>query len=266
MFRTPILRASASQSVYSAMSKTSTVDNSTRFVKMADREDRTDLPLPIAAKILDAQDFSMWKGSSMLKCAFDFKIYPLLLQELKPKTVIETGAFCGASAVWMNDMLVANNGPNWGKLFSSDITLQNIPQKLLNHDNIEFVESSSRNLVETLTDERLKSLPHPWLWVEDAHYEFEEILNNLHPYFQPGDYIVVEDTNEIMHKIWQDPMRNVALGREDQMDENLLCEKKRFILRDFCLKHPEYRVDTHYQDMFGYNVGKNQNSIIKLVE
>lgn len=253
-------------SAYAKMSKPITSTSVQRFQMMAERETRSDLPKNLAENILDAQEFTKWRGVSLYKCCYDFLYYPLLLQELKPRTIIETGSFCGAGASFLNDIATNNLGENWGKVISNDITLEHVPQALRDNPNLEFVEAGNAKLVDTLGLERCRQLPRPLLFIEDAHFEFSAILEAMHNVLQPGDYIIVEDTNAVVHQVWQDPKWLDKHNRPEQMEENKMCERKRETLREFCIKHADqYRVDSHYQDMFGYNVGKVMNSIVKRV-
>jgi hypothetical protein len=96
-------------------------------------------------------------------------------------------------------------------------------------------------LGEVLDPERLKSLPRPWLVIEDADHEYEtsiEVLKFFHPWLQPGEYIVVEDG--IISDLSQVPDCNSGPHRA---------------LKEFLPNHPEeYEIDSSYCDFFGYNV------------
>ena len=46
-----------------------------------------------------------WRGIPMIKDCFDLIIVQQLLWEVKPQTVIEIGAYKGASALWAADMI-----------------------------------------------------------------------------------------------------------------------------------------------------------------
>ena len=257
---------SESVSAYAKMTKPKVAHSGKRFVPMAERTAASDLSVLMAEHLLDAQEFSQWRGVSMYKSCYDYALYPLLLQEMRPRTIIESGAHCGASAVWLDDLCRANLGENYCTIISNDLTLENIPEHLRHHPTIEFIEASNCNLVETIGAERLRKLPRPLLWIEDAHHEFPEILQQMHTVLLPGDYIVVEDTNAVVHKVWQNAAWLAKHDREEQMEENIMCQRKCETLREFCIKYEElYAVDSHYQDMFGYNVGKTMNSIVKRI-
>jgi cephalosporin hydroxylase len=81
--------------------------------------------------------------------------------------------------------------------------------------------------------ELLQSEPHPWLVVEDAHHNVAAVIEHMHRYLQPGDYLVVEDS-----------------------------DIKRVALRTFLAAHPgAYLVDTRFTDNFGRNATCAADSI-----
>lgn len=45
-----------------------------------------------------------YRGIPMVKNSFDFALYPRLLHQIRPATIIEVGTFYGGSAVWMADL------------------------------------------------------------------------------------------------------------------------------------------------------------------
>ena len=73
----------------------------------------------------------------------------------------------------------------------------------------------------------------PWLVVEDAHHNVAAVIEHLHRYLTPGDYLVVEDS-----------------------------DVKREALRAFLAAHPgDYLVDTRFTDNFGRNATCAADSI-----
>ena len=79
----------------------------------------------------------------------------------------------------------------------------------------------------------LRSAPHPWLVVEDAHHNVAAVIEHMHQYLTPGDYLVVEDS-----------------------------DVKREALRAFLGAHPgDYLVDTRFTDNFGRNATCAADSI-----
>lgn len=172
-----------------------------------------------------------WKGVQLGKDPFDFTLYTMLLWELKPATIIELGAFKGGSATWLADVLEAQGTD--AKIFSFDIDLKRITA---NHHNVTYIKADLSD-VGNLADFPVDSLPHPWLIVEDAHVNVYNIMEFFSKHMMVGDYMIIEDT---------------------------VVSVKHAAMKDFLLKQGDaFAVDTHYTDMFGYNVTWNINGYIR---
>jgi cephalosporin hydroxylase len=90
-----------------------------------------------------------------------------------------------------------------------------------------------------------QNLPHPWFITEDAHVNLLGVLDYIDQFTEPGDYVIVEDTNPIIPAVVGigvfDDFKYVAWGRE-----------KLETVEEFMKKHPtRYRVDKEYTDFFG---------------
>ena len=104
-----------------------------------------------------------------------------------------------------------------------------------NHDGvITFIEGDCEAIDSALPAQMLRSLPHPWLVIEDAHVNVSGVLRYLHSFLARGDYLVVEDSD----------------GKQDELHHFL-------DRRAGC-----YLVDTHYTDFFGRNATSAQDSIL----
>ncbi len=173
-----------------------------------------------------------WKGVACLKDPFDLALYPLLLWELKPLSIIEIGSFAGGSAVWMADLLVAMGVE--GRVHSFDVDPGRVVAR---HERVTFAYADSHDI--RTFPAALKELPHPWLVVEDAHQNVHGLLRFFDGLLEPGDYVVVED-----------------LFKPSLHDQ----------VRRFVRETPgRYVVDTLYTDMFGYNATWNVNGYLKRV-
>ncbi len=185
-----------------------------------------------------------YKGISMLKNPFDFALYPILLWNLQPRTIIEIGSKDGGSALWMRDML--DNFQVEGHIYSIDVVQVNSVQ----HPRVTFMEGNGRKLHETLDHVFLKGLPRPWLVIEDADHNYEtslHVLNFFHPYLQPGEYIVIEDG--IISDLTQDA--SCSSGPHQAL--------KAFLASH----HDEYEIDATYCDYFGYNITWCTNGFLR---
>ena len=153
-----------------------------------------------------------------MKNVFDFAMYPALIAELRPRTIFEIGSGLGASALWFADTMLTNG--HEGHVHSVD---RSVPK--LEHPQISFHQGDCTEPVGLFDAELLRSAPRPWLVVEDAHHNVSAVLDHMHQYLRPGDYLVVEDT-----------------------------DVKRDALRQFTAAHPgAYLVDTKFTDNFGRN-------------
>ena len=174
-----------------------------------------------------------WKGIRSVKDPFELAIYPMLLWELKPATIIEIGSLNGGSAVWLADMLEVMKID--GNVYSFDIDTDEIEGE---HPRVTFIRADS-NRLDLFDTEFLQSLPHPWLVIEDAHQNVANVLTFFGGFMTPGDYLVVEDTLQ-----WRKYL-----------------QMEKFVARSRDL----FRVDTRFTDMFGYNVTWNINGYLKRV-
>lgn len=206
-----------------------------RYVSFAEREETgafyhprfgTEFGIDVQLTCQGAPALIHWRGVAMMKNVFDFAIYPALIAELNPKTIFEIGSGLGASALWFADLITANDIE--GRVYSVDRS-----QSRLEHPRVTFCQGDCSDPVSLFDVDLLGSAPHPWLVVEDAHHNVEAVLQHIHRFLVPGDYLVVEDT-----------------------------DVKRPALRRFTGAHPgQYLVDTKFTDNFGRNATCAADSI-----
>ena len=77
----------------------------------------------------------------------------------------------------------------------------------------------------------VKNLPHPWLIVEDAHVNVNEIIKYFEKYMQSEDYMIIEDSRG-------------KKGSTLEIPNTLL-------------------VDAYYCDYFGRNATSAMNTILR---
>jgi cephalosporin hydroxylase len=176
-----------------------------------------------------------WRGVPIRKNPFDMTLYPMLIWELKPRTIIELGAAYGASALWMAD--IATSFHLNPRIISVDIDVDRVQVK---DPRIEFVQFDLLEIGLVPFPVALSDLPHPWLISEDMHKNTVPVLEYFDRHIRRGDYLIVEDTCDL-----------------PGLD----------LLGKFMQKHgSRYRVDTYYADDFGYNNTGNWNSWLACVE
>jgi len=198
-----------------------------RFVEFSSRERSavhylprygTEFGIDVLLTCQGAPSLMRWRGLPLMKNVFDFAMYPMLIGELRPRTIFEIGSGSGASALWFADNLALCGIE--GHVHSVDITKVDIK-----HPGVTFHQGNCNDPGHLFDSELLRSAPHPWLAVEDAHENVAAVMERLHLFLTPGDYLVVEDS-----------------------------EVKRPALRSFIAAHPgDYLVDTRFTDNFGRN-------------
>jgi len=175
-----------------------------------------------------------WRGAALLKDPFDLAIYPQLLAELRPATIIELGAWEGGSAAWLADHLAMFDID--GHVYSLDVNLARVK---VQHPRVTFVPVDLHDLATLATPSFgpwvLRTLPHPWLVIEDAHVNVYEVLRFFDRSMRSGDYVIAED---------------------------LIDRSKHDEVRRFAIDHG-YRVDTAWSDLFGFNVTWNLNGFLR---
>jgi cephalosporin hydroxylase len=186
-----------------------------------------------------------YRGVPMQKHPLEMALYPRLLWELKPRTIIEIGSFSGGSAVWFGDLLKIFGID--GRVVSVDVKT---PSPLLLPEAVRFLEGDANNLAPTLTPELLATLPRPWLVIEDASHEYAAtlaVLRFFDPLLQRGEYIVVED------------------GNVSEMGVDTIFEggPARAIAAFLNERSADYEIDLRYCDQYGPNVTGNPNGYLR---
>ncbi|MBU0941596.1 MAG: hypothetical protein KKD36_09215 [Bacteroidetes bacterium] len=181
-----------------------------------------------------------YKGIKAIRCPFDYVIYQMIINEVKPDLVIEIGTNIGGGALYIADLLDSNGK---GVLHTIDI-VDMIDPKVKEHNRIKFFTKGWEDYDLTLTKgfERI-------LIIEDASHSYKDsigILNKFHEVVSVDSYFIIEDgiINE--------------LGLEKEYDGGPLKA-----LREFLPNHPEFTVDRKWCDMFGKNATFNVNGYLK---
>ncbi|MGH8487875.1 MAG: CmcI family methyltransferase [Gammaproteobacteria bacterium] len=158
-----------------------------------------------------------WKGKPMMRTVWDFALSAIMVQEIKPQTIIELGTASGASAIWYADLQRLHD-------LTPRVITMDIHPPSLQYEGVTFLKGDSNAIEEALSLAVLGEQPHPWIVIEDSHVNILGILDHLHASFHTGDYIIIEDVDA-----------------ED-------------VLVHFLSKHREhYRIDARYTDFFGHN-------------
>ncbi len=206
----------------------------------------TSIPQPFLGRLQDSVHHYSYRGVQMVKSPFDMALYPLLIWNLKPRTIIEIGSKEGGSALWFADQIRNFNLDT--KILSIDL----IRVEAFEDPLVTFYAGNGRALNDVLTEDILSSLPRPWLVIEDADHTEKTslaVLEFFDQWLDVDDRIVVEDG--IMSDLYPEAFPEHSSGPH-------------LALKAFLHERGEdYEVDAYYCDFFGYNVTWSPNGILK---
>lgn len=141
--------------------------------------------------------FTHFLGIGMMKCPNDLWVYQDLMTRLRPTTVIETGTYAGASALYfayLMDML----GIKGGRVITIDIDDHLDPRlREQGHPRVTFLRGSSTD-PKMVKRALALSVPGPRLVALDSDHSHAHVLREMElyaPHLAVGDWMVVEDTN-----------------------------------------------------------------------
>jgi len=181
-------------------------------------------------------NYHKWKGLTLMKDPMTLSIYMMMIQDLKPKTILEFGTYDGGSALWMEDTIKSLSFDCNIHTFDINQDRVNIPQ----NSKIKFHQLNNHN-INTFVDENkilFENLERPILMIEDSHENVNGLIRALNPFLKSGDYLIIEDTLD-----------------QRKYNETILSENG--------IRNMNYEVDTFYCDFWGVNNSWNVNSIFK---
>lgn len=168
-----------------------------------------------------------WLGHQILKCPLDVWIYQELLVRTRPDIVVETGTWCGGSALYMAMVL---DQVGHGKVITIDIDSKPDRPK---HPRISYLTGSSTD-PQILARVREAVGKDRALVILDSDHSAAHVHQEMQAYrgfVQVGDYLIVEDTNVNGHPVWPDfgpgPMEAVDkfLSETDEFVVDNRCER-----------------------------------------
>ena len=192
-----------------------------RFVPFSDRPNTSHIHIDTLLMSQGVKDCNSWRGIAVGKSVYDFALIPMIIWENKPATILEIGSGEGASAMWMADLCKSYNLST--HVYSMDIKPPNIT-----YDGVTFYKGDSEK-ISTMFD--VKVLPHPWIIIEDAHINVNEVMEYFEKHIHREDYIIIEDTRG-------------KKGSTLEVPSTLL-------------------VDAYYCDYFGRNATSSVNTILR---
>jgi cephalosporin hydroxylase len=170
-----------------------------------------------------------WKGLTLMKDPMTLSIYQQLINDVKPKTIIEFGSYEGGGAAWMDDICQALNLKC--KIITIDIDSNNYKYQ---SPTVEFLNFDANSIRENM--HLFKNLQRPIIVIEDCHVNQNGICKEMDNILSSGDYLIIEDT---LDKIKHDD------------------------LITFLESNNNYDIDRYYCDFWGTNNSWNVNSFLR---
>jgi len=166
-----------------------------------------------------------WFGHKLLKDPLDLWIYQELLVRRRPDFVVETGTFCGGSALFFAMLF---DHISHGQVITVDIEVQPDRPK---HPRIRYITASS---VDAGAIELVRDLVgrQRAMVVLDSDHSAEHVYAEIeayNPLVQTGDYLIVEDTNVNGHPV----LPNFGNGPMEAVDR-FLSENDEFVIDRRC--------------------------------
>ena len=131
-----------------------------------------------ANKIKDTKwNLFKWKDLTLMKDPMTLSIYLQLLQDVKPKTILEFGTYEGGSSLWMKDMTKSLGFEC--EIYTFDIDENKV--KLTQDDDINFYCLDNYDIKKFVVDNKnlLSNLESPILVFEDSHENVIEVLTEI---------------------------------------------------------------------------------------
>ena len=190
-----------------------------------------------------------YKGIPTLKSPFDYVLYQMLFNEVRPDLIIEVGARFGGGSLYYADLL-RNLGID-GQVHAIDIE-DRFPYQVKNDPKIKLFLDGWKNypLEVTKNFDRV-------LVIEDSSHTAQntlDVLRHFSPCVTKGSYLIVEDG--IITALTQ-------LGRYAESD---FSGGPELAIRTFLGESSGgFTIDRNYCDFFGTNATWNTNGYLKRI-
>jgi len=184
-----------------------------------------------------------YKGIACLKCPFDYVIYQMIIEEVKPDLIIEIGTNNGGSTLYLADLLELQGK---GVIHSIDITdeCESIVKKhsriQLFHEGWQKYDTSNLDGIDKI------------LVIEDSSHEYSNTLGSISKFANfvtLNSYLIVEDG------IITD------LGREKEFNGGPVRA-----INEFLTNNSNYEPSKKWENFFGESATFNTKGYLKRIK
>jgi len=183
-----------------------------------------------------------YRGVSCKKVPFDYVIYQMIIEEVKPDLIIEIGSYVGGSAFYLADLLELHGK---GELHTIDVE-DRIDERVKTHNRIKFFSKGWENYDLRLVRD-FKSV----LVIEDGSHMYKDTLQAMIKFstaVSRGSYLIVEDG--IIDE----------LGLTSEYDGGPVRAIKQFLS-----ENKNYKIAHNWTDFFGKNATSNTIGYLKRI-
>ena len=126
-----------------------------------------------------------------MKDPMTLSIYMMMIQDLKPKTILEFVTYDGGSALWMEDTMKSLSLDY--KIHTFDINPERV--KLPKDSKVKYHKLDNNKINAFINESRdlFENIESPILIIEDSHVNVDEVVKSIDPFLRSGDYLVIED-------------------------------------------------------------------------
>jgi len=204
----------------------------------------SDIGYELLMKIQQGAMAYRYRGLPLQKNPFDLALYLRLLDQARPQTLIEIGAYQGGSALWFADQ---------ASLLGLDLEVLSIDLEVpatAAGPSVNFLQGDARELGTVLPPSLMNAVRRPLMVVEDSSHlsgTTASVLEFFDPWLRSGEYIVIEDgilsDMRVADLYDGGPLRAIEAFLEKRADR--------------------YEVDRGLCDYFGRNVTWNVNGYLR---
>jgi cephalosporin hydroxylase len=195
------------------------------------------------SKIVDGHFNVTYRTIRMVKCPFDYVIYQMILNEVKPDLVIEIGTNHGGTALYLADLMDLLGK---GEIHTIDIVEYPIDNLILNHKRIKrFLGGYEKYDLKNC--EGFETI----LVIDDGSHVYNDTLTVLEKFkdvVSVNSYFIIED-GALIH-----------IGLENQFNGGPVKAIKEFLQDNF-----NFIIDRKWCNFFGKNTTFNINGYIKKI-
>jgi cephalosporin hydroxylase len=183
-----------------------------------------------------------YRGVECVKAPFDYVIYQMIIEDVKPDLIIEIGTYVGGSALYLADLLALQGK---GEVHTIDVEGE-IDKRVQGHNRIKFFRNGWEGYDLSIVKD-FNSI----LVIEDGTHKYSDTLNTIRkfaPVVSKNSYLIVEDGI----------IDELGLTREHQGGPVKA-------IKQFLSENNNFQVDHYWTDFYGRNATFNTIGYLKRI-